>query len=1212
MRRKSGLTFTRIFAKTDKPYNEVKWTRRNIELKGAVETIFKQDNVEAPEEWSDRAVFIAASKYFRGHIGQPGRETSVKELVDRVTDTITTFGMKNGYFDKKHSKIFNAELKKLLIEQRLAFNSPVFFNVGIEEKPQGSACFVLSVEDDLNSIAELQLAETKLFSMGSGAGTNLSSLRPCNEPLSRGGWASGPLSFLRGYDGWAGIIRSGGVLRRASKMVRIDDWHPDVYNGKNDGSDFITFKAYEERKARGLFDQGFPTAIAYQTVSGQNCNLSVGVSDMFMNAVIGGKDWDLRWPQNNAKYARRMKASEMFDAIVSGIYECGDPGIQFDDTINSWNTCVKTGRIRGSNPCSPGWARVLTPDGIRTFDDIDVGSTIWSGTHWTKVIKKTATGQKPVFGFATRAGTFYGTKDHRIVQNGQKIRVDSAETIDIASFDATCSEAHDLSAQDIMDGLVFGDGMVHKASANLPPLLCVGKNDRDYFDSEVSHLFNKSREKLNQFAWSVTTTLSREECPRTYERRVPDRFLFGNPEKIRGFLRGLYSANGSVVSSRITLKASSRQAVGAIQAMLSALGIRSYYTVNKEHDVEFANGTFTCKESYDINISTDRIAFKDLINFIQKDKQKRLEAACKRSTNERKAKTSYEIVEIAPLGIMPVFDITVDAPEHTYWTDGLLVSNCGEFLPPGEGACNLLSLNLVKFFSTSDGLFFKQEFLAAVRIAVIAQDILVDLCSYPLPRIEASAKKYRPLGLGFANLGGLLMSMGWIYDSDQSRLLASSISALMTGQAYKTSIELANVKGPFPELDVNRRSMINVLRRHKNALDGLVVTESATLISEIYEEAADVWTDVIDKIQKYPLRNSQVTLIAPTGTIGLMMDCDTTGIEPHFLLVVNKSLVGGGSLKIISNSITPGLDALGYPQPEQARIVRYILDNGTVESSGIRDKDLPVFDMAYPIKEGGRCISASGHIGMVAAVQPFVSGGISKTIGQPETVTKEEIGSTIISAWKAGIKSLTIYRDGSKITAPISRDSKTAARVRYARERLPTTRKGEIHKFDIGGTEGYLQCGFFEDGRLGEIFITLAKEGSTMRGMMDCFATSISIALQSSVPLSVLIDKFRNVKFEPNGLTRNRDPNNPIPMCSSIIDYIFHYLTKYDPDSAEESVLTKHETLKAQTIDRRPSTAVIVSHNTCRSCGSLMVREGPNCESCPNKCPGSGSGVCGG
>ena len=1203
MRKKKGLTFDRVFSKGN-PYLETHWGFRNIELKSETSVVFRQDGVEAPAEWSDRAVMIAASKYFRGHAGQPGREKSIKQLFERVVDTISQKGIELGYFDKANGKIFNTELKKLLIEQRLAFNSPVFFNVGLEAKPQCSACFVLAVEDNLESIAELQSAETKLFSMGSGSGTNLSTLRGAGEKLSRGGWASGPLSFLKAYDSWAGIIRSGGVLRRASKFMRLDDDHQDVFNGKEDGSDFISFKASEEKKAIALFDAGLTAGDAYGTVSGQNCNLSVGISNAFMKAAMEGGEWILK--SRAGSTAKKVKAAEMLDSLAHNIWECGDPGVQFDDKINEWNSCPKYGKIVSSNPCQPGWARVLTPDGIRTFGTIDVGSTIWSGKRWTKVTKKVATGCKPVFGFMTRAGTFYGTKDHRIVQNGSKVRADVAETIDITSCGMANLDTNEykVSAQDVMDGLVFGDGMVHKASVSLPPVLCVGENDHDYFDSEVAHLFEKSREGLSRFAWLVTTTISREECPRTYERTVPDRFLFGKPMTVRGFLRGLYSANGSVVSSRVTLKASSRQVVEAVQMMLSVLGIKSYYTINKEHDVEFSNGIYTCKESYDVNISTDRSAFRDLIGFIQKDKQKRLDEACKRPLNG-KAKTSYEIVEVASFGRMNVFDITVDDPEHTYWTDGLLVSNCGEFLPPGEGACNLLSINLSKFFGSPESCFFTKEFLHAVRLAIVAQDILVDLSSYPLPRLDTAAKQLRPLGLGFANLGGLLMSLGIPYDSDNGRKLASALTALMTGQAFTTSMELAKMLGPFPEFERNKKHVIAVLRKHKSALDNLQASDSISPMTEtIIEDAHSIWTNLMSKSQDMILRNSQVTLMAPTGTIGVMMDSDTGGVEPAMMLSVNKHLTGGGTIKLTIGAVKPALEALGYADID--KIIKKITETGTAEGSGVLDKDLPVFDAAYPIQGRTRCLSAMAHLSMLAAIQPFISGGISKTIGQPNTVSAQEIKDIIVAAWKMGIKSVTIFREGSKIFEPLGGQKAIAKKPRQGREKLPFTVPSIRHKFEISGVEGYLHTGFSDEGRPLELFITIAKEGSTLRGLMDAFATAISIALQYHVPLSVFVEKFKNTKFEPWGLTSNPD----VRVCSSIIDYVFRYLAKYDPDSREEvDAVTSGEEKKIARTERK--TSAIPTYNMCPVCGSILVRLG-NCVYCPQGCPGIGSGTCGG
>lgn len=877
MRKKKGLTFEHVFSQGS-PYQETNWGPRNIELKADSSVVFKQDGITAPIPWSDRAVLIAASKYFRGHAGQQGREYSVRQLFDRVVDTITQKGIDLGYFDKVNAKIFNTEFKKLLIEQRLAFNSPVFFNVGIEAKPQGSACFVLSVDDNLESIAELQSAETKLFSMGSGSGTNLSPLRGAGEKLSRGGWASGPLSFLKAYDSWAGIIRSGGVLRRASKFMRLDDDHQDVFNGKEDGSDFISFKTSEEKKARALFDAGFTAGDAYSTVSGQNCNLSVGISNAFMKAAMDGGEWALK--NKDGSTVKKVKAAEMLDSLAHNIWECGDPGVQFDDKINEWNSCPKYGKIVSSNPCS-------------------------------------------------------------------------------------------------------------------------------------------------------------------------------------------------------------------------------------------------------------------------------------------------------------------------------------EFLPPGEGACNLLSINLAKFFGAPEPCFFEKEFLHAVHLAIVAQDILVDLSSYPLPRLDVAAKQLRPLGLGFANLGGLLMSLGIPYDSDNGRKLASALTALMTGQAFATSMELAKLLGSFPEFERNKKHVIAVLRKHKSALDNLQASDSISPMTEtIIEDAHALWTNIMSKSQDMILRNSQVTLMAPTGTIGVMMDSDTGGVEPALMLSVNKHLTGGGTIKLTIGAVKPALEALGYTDID--KILKKITETGTAEGSGVLDKDLPVFDAAYPIQGRTRCLSAMAHLSMLAAIQPFISGGISKTIGQPNTVSAQEIKDIIVTAWKMGVKSVTIFREGSKIFEPLGGQKAVAKKPRQGREKLPYTVPSIRHKFEISGVEGYLHTGFSDEGRPLELFITIAKEGSTLRGLMDAFATAISIALQYHVPLSVFVEKFKNTKFEPWGVTSNPD----VRVCSSIIDYVFRYLAKYDPDSREEvDAVTPGEEKKIAKTERK--TSAIPTYNMCPVCGSILVRLG-NCVYCPQGCPGVGSGTCGG
>lgn len=879
-KRKKFLVIPKRFCPSGRPYNEVPLAKRTVDFKSGETTLFHQDGVELPVSWSDLAAFIVTSKYFRGHVGEPEREHSIRQLLDRVADTIADHGKRLGYFDGRNAKNFASELKKLMLDQRLAFNSPVYFNLGAEPRPQVPACFVMGLEDNLDSIAMLQVHEIKIFSQGSGAGSNLSNLRSFGEPLSRGGRASGPLSFMRAYDAWAGIIKSGGTQRRASKLQRLDIDHPDVYNGKEDGSDFISFKAREEEKARVLVNGGVTIDEAYATVSGQNCNLTVGVTDAFMKAALEKQPWSLKYVLGK-KTARTFPANQILDSIAANAWKCGDPGLQFDDRMNEWNSVPKFGKIRGTNPCS-------------------------------------------------------------------------------------------------------------------------------------------------------------------------------------------------------------------------------------------------------------------------------------------------------------------------------------EVCAPDNNACNLLSLNLLSFISAPDGIFFEEEFEAAVRIGIIAQDILTEISSYPTPEIDKNSKALRPLGMGFCNLGGLVMSLGLPYDSEAARTWASGITALMTAAAFTASMEIAEVKGSFSAFEDNRKAMVGILRKHKSRLEAIM--EKQLSQNDLMERALILWNKIVQDVHTRGVRNSQVTLVAPTGTIGIMMDAATGGIEPPLMLTMIKRLASGGELHIVNSAAKTALDALHYTKEEQEKILKHIEENGTIEGSAIREHDLTVFDCAYPSGKGTRFISPMGHLMMMASVQPLISGSISKTVGCPHDATVDQIRDIYINAWKMGLKAVTVYRQGSKIIQPLEGTKGEAEkRIGYHRTPMPKTRSGETRAFQIGGVKGYFTINFFPGTkRPGELFVTLAKEGSTLRGLMDCFVTAISICLQSGVPIDVLADKFTTQKFEPQGITG--DPE--IPIATSIVDYIFRYIRKHYIDD-EEPAITEAEARQIK-IEPQAKSSYGPSFETCPVCGNMKVRTSPTCSYCPNQCPGQERGTCGG
>jgi ribonucleoside-diphosphate reductase alpha chain len=911
---RNGISFPRHFTarlETGKtPYDEVSWETRTALIandKGSV--IFEQRDVEAPADWSQTATNIVASKYFYGRLGSPERETSVAQLVERVVDTITGWGQRDGYFrTPEDADNFRSELAHLMLTQKACFNSPVWFNVGVKDargygwvydetaeritklesvggtsevRPQCSACFIVSVKDSLASILDLAKTEGMLFKWGSGTGTNLSPLREEHAPLGGGGTASGPLSFMKGFDAFAGVIKSGGKTRRAAKMVILNADHPDVV-------DFIWCKAKEEKKAYALVEAGYDSALdgdAYSSIFFQNANNSVRATDDFMEAVLSDGDW---WTKSVAsgQPVKRYKARDLMRQIAEATHQCGDPGMQFDTTVNRWHPCKHTARINASNPCS-------------------------------------------------------------------------------------------------------------------------------------------------------------------------------------------------------------------------------------------------------------------------------------------------------------------------------------EYMFLDDSACNLSSLNLMRFVAP-DGQFDVEAFRHAVDTMIVAQEIIVDNASYPTEKIAENSHNFRPLGLGYANLGALLMSMGIPYDSDPGREVAGAITAVMCGQAYLTSSRIAEAMGPFFGYAVNAQPFLEVIRMHRDAAGRL---NRNNLPTALFQGARVCWDDAYESGRRNGYRNAQVTVIAPTGTIGFMMDCDTTGIEPDLALIKYKKLVGGGVIKIVNNTVPAALIKLGYSPAQVEKIASHIDSTGTIEGApDLKPEHLAVFDCSFRPQNGTRAIPYMGHVRMMAAVQPFISGAISKTINMPEESTAEDIMSAYTEAWKLGLKAVAIYRDNSKKAQPLSSGSgkgekRNAAltavapveRVVYrpVRRKLPDERQSITHKFSIGGHEGYITVGMYEDGTPGEIFITMAKEGSTISGLMDALATAISFNLQYGVPLKFLVDKFAHVRFEPSGWTGNPT----IPYAKSIIDYIFRWLgakflgPEYAVTEAGETPKLRPTEVDPQ--QNLPFAAVVADAPLCAECGSIMTRNG-SCYKCGN------------
>ena len=831
----SGLTFRRLFTDgVTHPFDSLEWELRTAAItneKG--EVFFEQKDVEVPKTWSMTATNIVAQKYFHGKPGTAQRERSVKQLIGRVVDTITGFGQKNGYFRTAADRdTFSDELAHILVNQAASFNSPVWFNVGVEAKPQASACFINSVGDSMQSILELAKTEGMLFKFGSGTGTNLSSLRSSTESLSSGGIASGPVSFMKGFDSFAGAIKSGGKTRRAAKMVILNVDHPDI-------EEFILCKEREEKKAWDLIDSGWDGSFngeVYSNIAFQNANHSVRVTDEFMRAAETGGTHTTK-AVTSGEPIGTYDAKALLLKMAESAWVCGDPGMQYDTLINKWNPCKSTHRINASNPCS-------------------------------------------------------------------------------------------------------------------------------------------------------------------------------------------------------------------------------------------------------------------------------------------------------------------------------------EYMFIDDSACNLASLNLMKF-AREDGGFEIEEYRHAVDVVFAAQEMLVGEASYPTPAIEKNSHAFRPIGLGYANLGALLMFNGIPYDSDEGRHYAAAITSLMHGQAYLMSSKIAAEMEPFAGYAPNRDAFLEVISMHR---DAAYTVEKNGVPKDLYEAQRAVWDLTLESGRQHGFRNAQATVLAPTGTIGFMMDCDTTGVEPDLALVKYKKLVGGGTIKIINQTVPNALTRLGYADDAMHAIVQYIDEKGTIEGApGLRSEHLPVFDCAFKALGGTRSIAPMGHVRMMSAVQPFLSGAISKTVNMPNDATVEEIADVYMQGWKLGLKAIAIYRDGCKRTQPLNtaasrnddavkggRDSRgnpmagfppslsapAANTLSPRRHKLPDERRAITHKFSVAGHEGYITVGLYEDGTPGEIFLTMAKEGSTISGLMDSFATAISLTLQYGVPLEALVEKFSHMRFEPAGYTKNPE----IPIAKSLVDYLFRWL----------------------------------------------------------------------
>ncbi len=1245
-----AMTVRRLFTEPGvHPFDAVEWESRTAAVGS-----FEQTDVEFPATWSQNATNIVAQKYFRGQIGSPARERSVKQMIGRVTGTIADWGRARGYFASvEDSDAFEAELTHILLHQMAAFNSPVWFNVGFEEQPQCSACFILSVEDTMDSILDWNTREGRIFRGGSGSGINLSNIRGSTEPLSKGGTASGPVSFMRGADSWAGTIKSGGKTRRAAKMVVLDVDHPDI-------REFIWCKAKEEDKAAALRDAGFDMSIdgdGFKSIQYQNANNSVRITDAFMHAVENDEDWNLIARTTGEPVGEPIPARELMREIAEAAWRCADPGVQFDTIINQWHTSPNSGRINASNPCFPGDARVHTTRGLMPFAELferwnagerfevfthratagENGSTPaakGSGVVATTPLRVMQTGVKPILRLRFANGQeLRCTPNHRLwtINRGYVAAEDLATddlvlVNDVATpttaatwqlpvavtaravsrvggttverdLPRTWSEGlAELTGHLIGDGdltagrteWVYGgddveDGLLESHKALLTEL--VGGVSEQTMDNGTAQL-RVGSSAVREFFSGLGVTSSR-----AHGKRVPASVFTAPVEVQSAFLRGLFGADGCVARIEGNGKGTRYAGLGSrseallrdVQRLLNTFGVRgTIYRTTEAGESTFrytrkdgSTVQYLSREGFDLRVTgSDLERFAEAIGFSTPRKEAAL-ASLLGSTKRYRTKAGTELVAREDDGQEAVYNLS-EPLHHSYIVDGLVVANCSEYMHVDDSACNLASLNLMRF-RRPDGSFDVPRFEHAVDIVLLAQEIVVSPSSYPTEAIGDNARAFRQLGLGYANLGAYLMANGMAYDSDEGRAAAAAITALMTGRAYAQSARVADAMGPYDKYAENREAHNHVMRMHRDA--SYAIPDAAIVDTALVEAARESWNEAVALGELSGYRNAQATVLAPTGTISFLMDCDTTGVEPDFSLVKYKELVGGGTMTIVNQTVPMALRTLGYDDETVAKIVAHVdATNSIVGAPGLLDEHLEVFDVAV----GSRAISHEGHIKMMGAVQPFLSGAISKTVNMPQEATVEDIADAYAAAWRLGVKALAIYRDGSKTAQALRTDAQDAkdadvvaqvvvegyteadvekavetalAKARRAdepkRRRMPRERQSITHKFSLGGHEGYITAGMYEDGSVGEIFLTdVGKEGSTLRGMMNSFATSVSIALQYGVPLETLVRKFAYMRFEPEGMTLNPE----IPFAKSMPDYIMRWLASrfLDTDTQED------------------------------------------------------------
>ena len=1414
------------------PFASAAWATRSSKITnpdGSV--VFEMKDARVPEGWSQLAVDIMVSKYFRkagvpqceftpdaraardssgavvpvvdasGKV-QTGPERSAEQVIHRLAGCWRFWGETHGYFDTPaDAQAFYDELVYMMVHQMCAPNSPQWFNTGLQfaygisgpsqghwvvdpetgapsladdayTHPQPHACFIQSVSDDLvneGGIMDLWVREARLFKYGSGTGTNFSHLRGDGEKLSGGGRSSGLMSWLRIGDRAASAIKSGGTTRRAAKMVCLDMDHPDI-------ADFIDWKVREEIKVQAMveglkalkkhspdiakqcddlnlrLDYDF-NGEAYQTVSGQNSNNSVRVPDEFFDALDKNAPWPTRW-RTSGKVAKVHQARDLWDKVNHAAWRCADPGVQFDGTINAWHTCPSAGRINASNPCVTGDTLVATSTGLRRIADLvgQAAEVIAADGRSSYVDRIFKTGTKPVYELRTRCGyRLRLTADHRVttVNRGDvpacELTFDDLVELRGAGFgDAFLPE----SFAELL-GAAVGDGCITRQPDQDHLFISMGEDER----AVAEHLRGAIDEGKRWLATgdargrrptSIVETQTGLRVGTRFATLVDEMSRFAvldrgsslkqftdaifalDRRSVAAILRGLFTADGTVAdygakSQYVALDSVSLELLRQAQLLLLSFGIKSKLYENRRAaghtsstlpDGKGGLSEYPVVQVHSLRISrSSRLTFEREIGFIPGSAKGARLAALNRRVSCYADRMLDRVASLSPAGVEDVYDLTEPRTSH-FVANGVVVHNCSEYMFLDNTACNLASLNVLKFYDAQTRTFDVERYEHGIDLWTIVLEISVLMAAFPSREIAERSYAFRTLGLGYANLGAMLMQAGIAYDSDEARAVCACLTGVLTGRSYRASAIMAGELGAFPGYGADRDNMLRVIRNHRLAAHGEARTSgryealritpvpidhalirSAKMrvanIRDLLAHAVRAWDDALALGEKHGFRNAQTTVIAPTGTIGLLMDCDTTGVEPDFALVKFKKLAGGGYFKIANDSVRPALQALGYDPAQIDAIMRHLLGTlsldtpmpasvvaaakgarqgdtlrgwlkskglsdadlaaidaalpgafelsfafsawalsdaalkacgvdpakaradssfnllkglaladahvealnllicgaGTIEgAAGLKPEHLPVFDCANKCgKLGKRYIAAEGHIRMMAAAQPFISGAISKTINLPNEVSVDDIARCYRLSWEMGLKANALYRDGCKLSQPLSATADEAKKEAGAdkagpdlepsswakegpstralaggapaatpdakpepvegpykarRRRLPDTRRSVTHKFNVAGHEGYLTVGLYDDGQPGEIFITMSKEGSTIGGLMDSLGTATSVALQYGVPIKSLVDKFSHQRFEPAGMTENSD----IPFAKSLVDYIFRWM----------------------------------------------------------------------